>query len=424
MSSVEGLSPGWPIRVGRHPEVIFDRADRPFHQEAIGSMVDTVDDTRRHHLLLVLGTSPDIVLETLHAVNQRLPTGEGIGTIEVLTTVQGRSAALQRLFSVDDAFKRFLGVSRPPVVPRFRPEDVRVICDPEDRELDDVRSTEDSAAVANELARRVAGLTSDPGLTLHASLAGGRKTMGALLALAMVLYGRSQDRLYHVLASPEIEREPDRLLEPEVRWAESIALTTIPFPRLTEYVPPDLKGRDYADVVERLQASLDRRAPHPVAIDVDRRTIRVGNQEVVIPPQPFALIVTLVWWKLCAGREHAECGGCSECGLLKWDMLTAEHEATRFYAWVYSKVSFRERSKQSGPAGFGDDTIYNAISTLRRKLKQKRLVRLALFPDNVGSRKDARYALPLQRSQLDKDALAAIGILARAVGVTDPTSTW
>jgi CRISPR-associated protein (TIGR02584 family) len=58
-----------------------------------------------------------------------------------------------------------------------------------------VRSSADNAAAADQIMRYVAEHTGDGRPPLHASIAGGRKTMGYLLAAAMMLYGRPQDRL-------------------------------------------------------------------------------------------------------------------------------------------------------------------------------------------------------------------------------------
>jgi CRISPR-associated protein (TIGR02584 family) len=48
-------------------------------------------------------------------------------------------------------------------------------------------------------------LTRDPESAVFFSIAGGRKSMGACLTIAAQLYRRPQDRLYHVLVSPEFE---------------------------------------------------------------------------------------------------------------------------------------------------------------------------------------------------------------------------
>lgn len=77
------------------------------------------------------------------------------------------------------------------------------------RELDDSRSLDDNQAIADFIIDEVRALTSDENTQLHASIAGGRKTMTFFLGYAMSLFGRTQDRLSHVLVSEPYENLPD-----------------------------------------------------------------------------------------------------------------------------------------------------------------------------------------------------------------------
>ena len=73
-------------------------------------------------------------------------------------------------------------------------------------ELEDIRSPADNEDAANFLLQQVRGLVEDPDKTLIASLAGGRKTMGALLYACFSLLGRESDRLTHVLVSEPFDQ--------------------------------------------------------------------------------------------------------------------------------------------------------------------------------------------------------------------------
>lgn len=66
-------------------------------------------------------------------------------------------------------------------------------------ELDDIRTPADNEAAASFMLEQVRGLVEDPDKMVIASLAGGRKTMGALLYACFSLIGRDTDRLTHVL---------------------------------------------------------------------------------------------------------------------------------------------------------------------------------------------------------------------------------
>ena len=67
--------------------------------------------------------------------------------------------------------------------------------------LEDIRSPEDNAAAADAILDEVRRITANDDTRLVASIAGGRKTMGALLASAVSLLGRRGDRLTHVLVN-------------------------------------------------------------------------------------------------------------------------------------------------------------------------------------------------------------------------------
>jgi CRISPR-associated protein (TIGR02584 family) len=71
-------------------------------------------------------------------------------------------------------------------------------------DLQDIVTSEDSLSAADFIMRSLRKITEDPTTRVIASIAGGRKTMAAILASCMVLLGRSQDRLCHVLVNPPL----------------------------------------------------------------------------------------------------------------------------------------------------------------------------------------------------------------------------
>ncbi len=89
---------------------------------------------------------------------------------------------------------------------RFHAEQILVIPGSNGRLLDDIRTPEDSSAAADFIVGFIRRATSDPSRVLHCSIAGGRKTMGLYLGLALQIYGRPADTLSHVLVTPpEVE---------------------------------------------------------------------------------------------------------------------------------------------------------------------------------------------------------------------------
>ncbi|NCD32195.1 MAG: TIGR02584 family CRISPR-associated protein [Spartobacteria bacterium] len=74
------------------------------------------------------------------------------------------------------------------------------------RDFDDITTPEDSAFAADFILQTLRGLTENPKTKVIASIAGGRKTMSALLLSCMSLLGRPQDEVCHVLINTPFDR--------------------------------------------------------------------------------------------------------------------------------------------------------------------------------------------------------------------------
>src|SRR5512139_1130052 len=225
------------------------------------------------NLVFVAGASPQIITETAYCLLNEPPLET---EIEVLTTAPGRDIIRRDLLGRGGAWNRF--VRAYPLARRLHlaPGNITVLRDAAGRHLQDVRSREDNAAVADQVAGRLRDLTRDGAPPVHASIAGGRKTMGYLLAAAMMLYGRHDDRLSHVLVHPpELEgtdfyfppRKPARLLihrrpdqaAVEVRGQDvRVELADLPFLRLRALRnPAALRRASFSLLVDELQSDLD-----------------------------------------------------------------------------------------------------------------------------------------------------------------------
>ncbi|MDY0038422.1 MAG: CRISPR-associated ring nuclease Csm6 [Zoogloea oleivorans] len=154
----------------------------------------------RHVLLSVVGNTPQVVTETLYAMHkQEKPWPE---QFQIVTTTVGRKGALRLL---DEGILAAMCDELGKPCPHFGIDDILVVPDAEGGAVADARTVEDHEALADYIMMTVRDLTADDGLAVHASLAGGRKTMTFYLGYAMSLFGRLQDSLSHVLVSPEFE---------------------------------------------------------------------------------------------------------------------------------------------------------------------------------------------------------------------------
>lgn len=253
----------------------------------------------RRVLLAVTGLTPQVVTETLYAlaVSRRPPF---VPTeIHVLTTAEGAEHARLMLLDPDDG--RFYQLCEEYGLPRlaFAPERVHVLADREQQALSDITCEDHHTAVADAITEWVRRLTADPDCALHASIAGGRKTMGFYLGYALSLFGRPQDRLSHVLVSQPFESDhqfyypparPKRLIikERPVHTSEArVMLADIPFVRLRDGLPNRLlKG--HANFSETVAAAQRALAEPELALDLAGRGLLASGEPVRLNPADFA----------------------------------------------------------------------------------------------------------------------------------------
>jgi CRISPR-associated protein (TIGR02584 family) len=175
-------------------------------------------------LLAVTGMSPAILTETVWALAQ-LPEPIVPTRVQVVTTLEGRRN-LERLFnpvadlgglSPWEALRQAIAHKGHSIEGRLRfgltGADVQVIADTDpstgtSRELSDLRTPAENLAAADTLLDAVRGLTANPDVRVIGSIAGGRKTMGALLYACFTLAAREEDQLTHVLVSEPFETLP------------------------------------------------------------------------------------------------------------------------------------------------------------------------------------------------------------------------
>lgn len=204
-----------------------------------------------HHILLaVTGMSPQVVTETLYAIHREGRTWPD--EIRLITTRAGRDAALKGLIEDGHLDQLCLDYGQPR--PLFSQQQILMVPNAKGEPVDDARSLSDHEALADFITGTVCDLTASDGevgeTTLHASLAGGRKTMTFYLGYAMSLFGRQSDCLSHVLITEAFEGLPEFYYPtPEPRTVHNrdgdaldasqadVVLADIPLIRHRDYLP-------------------------------------------------------------------------------------------------------------------------------------------------------------------------------------------
>jgi len=165
----------------------------------------------------------------------------------------------------------------------------------------------DNQCAADGIADLVRRLTEDEQTEVHASIAGGRKTMGFFMGYAMSLWGRPQDRLSHVLVSAPFESRHEFFYptprphvisapgqDPLDASTATVWLGDIPFVRLRNLLPASLKNQHagFAQAVSAANRALDQ---IELTVDIAQSCVRINQQTIALPPMQLALLCLLAW---------------------------------------------------------------------------------------------------------------------------------
>lgn len=257
-------------------------------------------------LFLVTGMTPQIITETIWALacdpkndDKWIPD-----EIHVLSTQDGLTQIKSRLFA-DGILQQFKNDYPQVRHIQFDQQNLHVIERADHTALNDLKTPEDNEFAANAICEKIRLFTSDDQVTLHVSIAGGRKTMGFYAGYALSLYGRAQDRMSHVLVEEKFETARDFFyptLESSFvtdrfnkEWDAKDAqvwLANIPFVRLKDAVKDkhQLKGNDsFSQVVHKINESFN---DVKLVIDLAKEMIIVNGKFEIhdLPPREFAML--------------------------------------------------------------------------------------------------------------------------------------
>lgn len=299
-----------------------------------------MNDATKTIMLCVAGLTPQIVTETLYALLHRTPP-ETVDEIRVITTLKGRDKIMRDLLDTQTGkfyeFCRDFNLDSSSI--KFDETSIALLRTPDGRTLDDIRAVADNEAAANQICDIVRELTQDSRTQIHASAAGGRKTMGIYLTAAMQLFGRAQDRLSHVLISEEFEMHPQFFYKPPQSQVlnnkdgtlmsvstddAQIELADIPFIRLRGLMLDHTRRgeRNYNQLVREVQEDLLLlESDFDLRFDFARRRIKVASRMVTLREREFLFYVLFA----CA-RKASDSGD----GFLSVEEICREHFAAAF----------------------------------------------------------------------------------------------
>lgn len=351
----------------------------------------------KHVMIAVVGKTPQIVTETLYGL--MVPRGLPIEELYVITTHEGREALLGRPaqtypVTLVEALTK-LATHHQIIAPRFVPEHHILVAQEETTALHDIRSDTDNRLFPNLIAQFLRQKTEEPNTVLHCSIAGGRKTMSVAMASALSLFGRAEDKLYHVLAGERFEKSGKFFPENPDEDSE-IVLSEVPYVRLRGLLEPEILSsqRSFMDMVQLAQEKLNRLIDGPfLKIDISNRSIWIGDTEIELQPQEFAVYIHYVV------HETALPGGKGYGDSQALDLLR-----------IYNKVAATEGHKTMAAKALKQwTTINKAISGVNRKLREA----LDADAEDFCIKQNKKYGANTYEIRLDRRRVIGLDELKR-----------
>ena len=336
------------------------------------------------NLLALVGFSPAVVTETLYVL---LREGRRIGAVHLVATGAG-ATAIARLVASDTGQVAALwaahGRGQPP--PEVRSHTIARPSGP----IADIRSADDHDIMADTISRLVAELTGESQPPLHASIAGGRKTMGAALIIAMCLHGRTDDRVSHCLVSSELEADRDFYFPApgDGRADAQVSLVDLSFPRLRHLLRPEVRTLP----MSRLVASLTDRlgSGNAMRVVLADGWLHTPGGSVRLGPRHCALLAAL-----------SEAAPAQSDGIAFRDL-----RIERLVELYIAAGASRRQARALGARLSAEDPtpwFLEQLSRLRRKLRDRFGIAAgqSLAPEAIGQRPRTRYRLGPGMTRMD-----------------------
>lgn len=328
---------------------------------------------KRIILVSAMGTSPAVLTNMVwglaHQKHSIVPD-----EIVVFITKSGKDLLIQKLFDdgVWNEMRSNLKREKIEIDGKlvFGATSIRVIPDAEGNEIEDLRTGDDNLRAADFMLSQLRQYTEDSETELHVSIAGGRKTISALLFSCMTLLGREQDKVYHVLLPPEFEQgveppfvfpEPGKTYTAKATGKKYKAnkvqseLFEVPFVRMRGWYQEKFKSipPSYRTLISKVQTIAPPAVTYPeIEIDAWNGWVTLNGRQVAMSRPCFAMLLLLA-----SGVDAKE---------VHRRLLNA-HKAPNTSAcdWL---ASFQEGALFTNESDIED--IYKTMSNLRGKLKK------------------------------------------------------
>lgn len=367
-------------------------------------------------LLSVIGLTPQVITETLYSLHQN---GRSVDAIHVITTRDGKEKIYAELLgSTRGHYFQYLeeyGIAFETI--EFGHKNIHVITDEHGIEIPDIVNESDNERLLKKCLELTFALTKDPDTAVFFSVAGGRKTMSTCLTLAAQLYGRTQDRLYHVLVAPEFESNRDFFYPPKI--SRPIKLTDNlgqPFFKETMYAQVNLVHVPFVSIREQLSADLLKEPKDPATLmlsmikeEAYRLIVNLISGKLIfrtieldMMPARLALYAFFAMQKRNCSKETKSCGSCIECFLDIQSVFKNQDQITD----LYRKISGTRQLDEMSDTGIISLNAEN-FNMYKGKIKNDLLSGFGHYAirdleiASTGTRPNTRYGIMLDRHRIE-----------------------
>jgi CRISPR-associated protein Csx14 len=367
-------------------------------------------------LLAVCGLSPQVITEALYALHQE---GRRVDAIRVITTRSGKDIINAMLLSpVDGRYHQYLrDYDLDAGQTDFHAGHVHVVTDEDGREIDDIVDEDDNERLLKKCLDITFTLTNDPETAVFFLVAGGRKTMSSCLTAAAQMYGRPQDRIYHVLVSPEFESNRDFFYPPPMPadiWLRD--KNGEPFSKSTSYAQVNLIFMPFVSIRDSLEdeclkspqdpatlmLSLIRESRPMLTIDIPGRKVTYKRTELDLPPALLALYAFFAMEKKDCRLEKTSCGSCSDCYLNVQQVFARQERIADLYRRIIGNDFLFSGRTDSRIVDLGDEAFHQYKAKIRNALKKQFGAYLTprLEIASIGQRPDTRFGIAMDRERI------------------------
>ncbi len=322
--------------------------------------------------LAVLGITPQVLTECLYYYySDYYKQNRHFDSITVFTTTIGEKELIKSLF-VDEKLKdleKHLHLT-PGTIP-FNKKSIKVLSNTDGTMLEDMRTTKDNESAHSFLLTEVKRVTSDPGVRVTATVAGGRKTMSSYMALAFQLYGRRHDELIHILA-------PEGRMQKNSNWFfpknpekedEKLFVSHIPILRVGRYLRKSL-DLSPDELFTKLQNDLASKSKLKKLV-IKKNEFCGDGSTIKIQAKPASYLIYLLKKRLSSGCK-IDCKGCTKCFASKDELVKAanneilkEHE---FISGEWDGYYLRTKGAEQGL-----EMVNEIISRLRKIINDSQI---------------------------------------------------